>query len=294
MALFIKENGSLQQVSVGHEISKPEQQKSVSLDLASGDQIVTPDNGQVLTQVLIKKPETLVAGNIKNGVNIAGVVGTYTAEDSLKYCVNANNGATPYDFSDNTITYLRQYAFYNDTNIRELKLNAVTNVESNCFKNSSLTKIEMPSLTNMQIGFQSGFSGCADLETANFPNVTIISSNTSSIFYNCTKLKNVDFSSLESCNSYNSNIFSSCTSLQTIDLNKINVIPSGTFGNCTSLTDVTLKATSLVTLRNIDAFSGITPPVTIHVPSSLISSYQSATNWSTLYNDSKVTFVAIQ
>lgn len=77
MALFIKKNGSLQQVAIGHEVSKSEQQKSVSLDLASGDQVVTPDNGQVLTQVTIKKPDTLVAENIKNGISIGGVIGNY-------------------------------------------------------------------------------------------------------------------------------------------------------------------------------------------------------------------------
>ena len=32
-----------------------------------------------MTSVTINKPSTLVAGNIKNGVNIAGVTGTYSA-----------------------------------------------------------------------------------------------------------------------------------------------------------------------------------------------------------------------
>lgn len=54
----------------------PEQTKTIDLSLASGDQNVAPDSGKVLTGVTINKPTTLVASNIKSGVNIGGVTGT--------------------------------------------------------------------------------------------------------------------------------------------------------------------------------------------------------------------------
>lgn len=50
--------------------------KEVELSLAEGDQNVEADPDTLMSNVLIKKPETLLAENIKKGVEIAGVVGT--------------------------------------------------------------------------------------------------------------------------------------------------------------------------------------------------------------------------
>ena len=56
---------------------KPEETKTVTLALSNGDQVVNPTSGKVMTKVTITKPSTLLAGNIKAGVTIAGVQGTY-------------------------------------------------------------------------------------------------------------------------------------------------------------------------------------------------------------------------
>ena len=53
--------------------------QTVNLSLASGNQTVNASSGYYMTSVTINKPSTLVAGNIKNGVTIAGVTGTYSA-----------------------------------------------------------------------------------------------------------------------------------------------------------------------------------------------------------------------
>lgn len=52
-----------------------EQSKTVDLSMPSGNQVITPDNGKVLSQATIMKPSTLLPENIKKGVNIGGVVG---------------------------------------------------------------------------------------------------------------------------------------------------------------------------------------------------------------------------
>lgn len=57
--------------------AKPEQAKTVDLAMASGNQVVSPDSGKVLSGVTITKPATLVASNIKKGVTIGGVAGSY-------------------------------------------------------------------------------------------------------------------------------------------------------------------------------------------------------------------------
>ena len=57
--------------------AKTEQAKTVDLAMASGNQVVSPDSGNVLSSVTITKPTTLVASNIKKGVTIGGVAGSY-------------------------------------------------------------------------------------------------------------------------------------------------------------------------------------------------------------------------
>lgn len=57
--------------------SIPTEEKTVALDMASGNQVITPTSGKVLSKVTITKPSTMLATNIKKDVNIGGVVGTY-------------------------------------------------------------------------------------------------------------------------------------------------------------------------------------------------------------------------
>ena len=57
--------------------STPTEEKTVALSMASGNQVITPTSGKVLSKVTITKPATMLATNIKKDVNIGGVVGTY-------------------------------------------------------------------------------------------------------------------------------------------------------------------------------------------------------------------------
>lgn len=57
--------------------STPTEEKTVALDMASGNQVITPTSGKVLSKVTITKPSTMLTTNIKKDVNIGGVVGTY-------------------------------------------------------------------------------------------------------------------------------------------------------------------------------------------------------------------------
>ena len=59
---------------------KPEQTKTVEFNPGSANNItVTPNAGYVLSSVQVNKPTTMIPSNIKSGVNIGGVVGTYEA-----------------------------------------------------------------------------------------------------------------------------------------------------------------------------------------------------------------------
>ena len=58
---------------------------TVELDMAEGDQVIEPsEDGKALSRVTVKKPETLISDNIKKGVSIAGVNGTYAPDNMPK------------------------------------------------------------------------------------------------------------------------------------------------------------------------------------------------------------------
>ena len=57
----------------------PTEEKTVELALTDGNQVLTPTAGKNFSKVTITKPATLLPENIKKGVTIAGVVGTYEA-----------------------------------------------------------------------------------------------------------------------------------------------------------------------------------------------------------------------
>ena len=73
----------------------------------------------------------------------------------------------------------------------------------------------------------------------------------------------------------------------TFDLSITNPLGSQAIGNCTRLNTLILRSTSMVPLQNLNAISGSLfdsgkSGGILYVPSALISSYQSATNWSTI------------
>ena len=52
------------------------EEQTVELSMLSGNQVIQPTNGKVMSKVTVQKPDTLLPENIKNGVVIGGVVGT--------------------------------------------------------------------------------------------------------------------------------------------------------------------------------------------------------------------------
>jgi hypothetical protein len=72
------------------DTSKPEETKRVALNMGSGNQRVVPTSGKVLTEVIVEKPSTLIAGNIKKDINIGGVVGSLAFKPNLQ-----SKSATP-------------------------------------------------------------------------------------------------------------------------------------------------------------------------------------------------------
>lgn len=65
------------------------QEKTVQLAMSDGDQVITPDVGKTLSSVTVKKPDTLVSGNIKKDVVVGGVTGSLDPNAGYNGVVNA-------------------------------------------------------------------------------------------------------------------------------------------------------------------------------------------------------------
>ena len=83
-------------------IGTKSQEKIVNLSMASGNQVITPDDGYTLSKVTVTKPDTLIPDNIKKDVNIGGVVGSMSGggapslqSKSVTYTANGTNTITP-------------------------------------------------------------------------------------------------------------------------------------------------------------------------------------------------------
>ena len=93
--------------------------------------------------------------------------------------------------------------------------------------------------------------------------------------------------------------FYECKALTSVDLPNATSVGNSAFIYCSKLTTIILRSPTVCTLANTNAFNG-TPFAsngtggTVYVPQSLISQYQTATNWSSLYSGGKCNFVAIE
>ena len=146
---------------------------------------------------------------------------------------------------------------------------------------------------------ENAFSECANITSVNITNATTIRGYAFRLCtgMSCENLKNVYAPSLSVLGG---NAFQNCTSLEIIDLpaaTRLNF--SRVFYGCAKLQTVILRNTSVVPVNNdcftntpLAGYNGLSG--TVYVPQSLISSYQTASNWSTLYSGGHCTFAAIE
>ena len=172
-------------------------------------------------------------------------------------------------------------AFYSCTSLATVSLPAAMRIYQHAFHYcSSLTTASFPAVMDID---NYAFQFCTSLTTASFPAATTIGSYA---FDNCTNLTTVSFPAATSIDEY---AFYSCSALTTASFPEIMDIHSGAFENCHALSRLIIGgAPSICTLHHSDAF-GNTPfagyfnvfsgTPFIYVPASLLTKYQSATNW---------------
>lgn len=169
---------------------------------------------------------------------------------------------------------------------------------------ANITELSFPYVGTFASLPNYAFSGITSLTSFSAPKATRI---TSSMLANNTAMTSVDLSNLTDTST---NLFLNCSALSVLVLPKVQIIYSQTFRGCSNLqkldvlatrgftnqnnmhgcsklTDLIIRNTSVCTLANINNFTG-TPFASggtggkLYVPQALISSYESATNWSTI------------
>lgn len=128
----------------------PTQEKTVDLDMANGNQVITPDDGYLLTKGTVVKPDTLVPANIKKDINIGGVVGEMESADSLAGIID---GSLTHFVMPPDKTKIAAYRFYNFKKLVSADLGNVEDIGVRAFDScTGLTSIVIPETTK-SIGY---------------------------------------------------------------------------------------------------------------------------------------------
>ena len=159
-------------------------------------QDITPDSGyDGLSKVTISGDTDLIAENIKSGVDIFGVSGTYAGNTDIEDGMIM--GTISGNYTNDRVTTIRNSTFAACSDLTSVNFPIVTSIGTNAFAwCSNLTSISFPEATT--IG-SSAFTWCSHLTSVNFPIVTSIGN---SAFSNCSRLTTINFPIITTVPSY--------------------------------------------------------------------------------------------
>lgn len=170
-------------------------------------------------------------------------------------------------------------AFGSCSSLTSINFPACTDIDVYAFNRChELTSADFPVCTSIAY---SAFEYCTGLTSVNFPACVHIGPKA---FYDCYSLASISF---PACIDIDHQAFAYCSCLTLASFPVCIGINNSAFSHCRRLTSLLLGAPSVCTLNRSDAFNGTpfgghstlkTPR--IYVPSSLITAYQTAVNWS--------------
>jgi len=204
------------------------------------------------------------------------------------------------EFEDSRISTVRQYAFYYNDGLKSVNLPNANITSDNVFSYChNIENIKIPKTTTIN---NSLFDYCYKLNSLDISNANRL--NSSNIFRYCYSLNDIDLSNITYVannalvyTGFGTIILPNCTSLSTyvgqgkrtstIDLSKNITINGNKFNGANSLVHLILRSDTLCSLSATSAFTS-TPIASglgwIYVPSDLVDSYKTASNWSTYAN----------
>lgn len=218
---------------------------------------------------------------------------TFIANQNVgSYTFNVSQIAD-YQFLDKVFTYLslpnvvnsQKDGVFRNATIGTLEMENLKVCRNYYFNNLKVQTLNIP---NLETCAQSSFEMCT-IDRLNLPK-----------FVNCTNqtafknMPNLLTAVLPSCTTPGNWSFERCTKLQAVDFTALSTIPQGLFNSCTALDALILRNTTAVTLTNINAFNNMGgKAVTVYVPSSLVATYPTLTNWPSV-TGATLTFASIE
>ena len=189
-----------------------------------------------------------------------------------------------------TATQIKTRAFSHKSGITRVYAPHVTKIAQYAFSNALSGRIEATDFPNFH-----GGDGSFEEALITYANIPTWTTRAMYSFRNCKQL--VELYLPNATGNIDRTAYG-CTKLQIADIGKGNIANANSFYQCSALRTLILRNTSVQTLNawSANCMGGIySNPTssTIYVPSALISSYQTATNWASAYN-AGVTFTAIE
>ena len=199
---------------------------------------------------------------------------------------------------NNSASFVASSAFNGNTTIQTVNLPYATSVGNYAFfACPSLTQVSLPMCRYVGNGC---FSSCRSLAQISLPMCSKIEAYA---FQNCSSLTQMSLSmcssigfaafsgcrslaqlSLPVCSYIGYYAFCNCSLLSQVNLPMCSKIETYAFKNCSSLSIITIGYSSVCSLVGSNAFNNNTPIASgkgsIYVPTSLVDTYKSATNWS--------------
>ena len=175
----------------------------------------------------------------------------------------------------NSASYVHPFVFEKNKYLQTVYLPNCISIGENAFAFcSNLSSVNLP---NCEYIGSSVFYICSSLSQISLPKCSYIGRGA---FYSCISLTQID---LPMCSYMDSATFQSCSSLTQVNLPKCSYIGRGAFGYCSLLSIITIGYSGVCSLVSSNVFNAtqITSSTgSIYVPTSLVDSYKSATNWS--------------
>lgn len=224
---------------------------------------------------------------VKRTITEVDYAGTFIGAHAFRTCIKLTRVN-----AENVVT-INENAFAGCSLLEEINIPNCENVYGSAFGSCTvLRKLNLPKMTNYYSG--SIANGCTALEEVDLP-VYAGALQTQS-FKTCRSLVDVNIPKVTGISTY---AFQSCTSLMLLDLPAVTKIDANAFYGASKLNTIVLRSETVCTLSSTTAFTS-TPFAssgtggTVYVPSALITQYQQATNWSTLYAAGTCNFAAIE
>ena len=246
---------------IGTAVIPENAETAITPDFSGGDMVVTPGEGAMFSKVTVQKPENLLPGNIAEGVDIAGIVGTLAGGGNVHFTLNSDGEVSAAKLDGFTTIPTGCFAYMNALESVDLSDSPnITSIGDHAFEScTALTSITIPEGVT-SIG-DYAFNGCAALTSITIPEgVTSIGN---SAFMSCKALTSVTIP--DSVTSIGSVAFCGCSALTSITIpDSVTSISAQIFQNCSALTSVNIP--DGVTNIGIQAFMGCSALTSITIP----------------------------